>query len=286
VGVIGPGRVGAVLGAALDRAGHRVVAVTALSAQSRARVEALLPAAAITTAARVVAQADLVVVGVPEPELGPLVSGLSATQGWRPGQVVVHTSARHGVSVLSPVAADGASPLALHPAMRFGGVAADLIRLSEACFAVTCDEALRPMAEALVIEMGAEPVWVTEELRPRYAAAAAHAADHLGALLAQASEVLLAAGVRDPRRLLGPLTASAADAALAGDTTAVAAASRGDRAAVAADLAALAAVGGGAHALHLALSRASAAMSMANGDLSREDVSALLDLLADTPGEA
>ncbi|MCW2614769.1 MAG: NADH-ubiquinone oxidoreductase, partial [Frankiales bacterium] len=35
VGVVGTGRVGAVLGAALARAGHRVVAASAVSAASR-----------------------------------------------------------------------------------------------------------------------------------------------------------------------------------------------------------------------------------------------------------
>ncbi|HYN92931.1 MAG TPA: DUF2520 domain-containing protein, partial [Pilimelia sp.] len=38
VGVIGAGRVGAALGAALGRAGHRVVAAAGVSAASRARI--------------------------------------------------------------------------------------------------------------------------------------------------------------------------------------------------------------------------------------------------------
>ncbi|HKA68244.1 MAG TPA: oxidoreductase, partial [Actinomycetes bacterium] len=43
VGVIGTGRVGAVLGAALRRAGHTVVAASAVSEASRTRADALLP---------------------------------------------------------------------------------------------------------------------------------------------------------------------------------------------------------------------------------------------------
>ena len=42
VGVVGAGRVGVVLGAALARAGHDVVAVSAVSAASRARAADLL----------------------------------------------------------------------------------------------------------------------------------------------------------------------------------------------------------------------------------------------------
>lgn len=43
VGVIGAGRVGATLGAALTAAGHRVVAASGLSGTSRARLALLLP---------------------------------------------------------------------------------------------------------------------------------------------------------------------------------------------------------------------------------------------------
>lgn len=43
IGIIGAGRVGAVLGAALHAAGHAIVGVHAVSEESRTRAEALLP---------------------------------------------------------------------------------------------------------------------------------------------------------------------------------------------------------------------------------------------------
>lgn len=48
VGVIGAGRVGAALGAALGLAGHRVVAATGVSNASRRRAEELLPGVPLT----------------------------------------------------------------------------------------------------------------------------------------------------------------------------------------------------------------------------------------------
>ena len=50
VGVIGAGRVGAVLGAAFEAAGHQVVAAAAVSAASRDRAARLLPNASILPA--------------------------------------------------------------------------------------------------------------------------------------------------------------------------------------------------------------------------------------------
>lgn len=49
VGVIGTGRAGSVLGAALNRAGHRVVAAYGVSDMSRVRAEALLPGVPLVT---------------------------------------------------------------------------------------------------------------------------------------------------------------------------------------------------------------------------------------------
>ena len=43
IGIIGAGKVGAVLGAALRSAGHALVGVHAVSEDSRTRAEALLP---------------------------------------------------------------------------------------------------------------------------------------------------------------------------------------------------------------------------------------------------
>ena len=84
----------------------------------------------------------------------------------RAGQLVAHACGRHGLGVLEPAARLGALPLALHPALTFSGSDVDLARLSGASFGVTAPDGLRPVGEALVYEMGGEPVWVAEELRP------------------------------------------------------------------------------------------------------------------------
>ena len=74
VGIVGTGRVGAVLGAALQRAGHRLVAVSAVSEPSRARAAALLPGIPVVSVEEVIATAELVLLTVPDdalPDLAP-----------------------------------------------------------------------------------------------------------------------------------------------------------------------------------------------------------------------
>ena len=115
VGVVGAGRVGAVLAAALDRIGHRVVAVSAVSGRSRARAALLVPAAHVVSPPEVLAAADLVLLTVPDDVLPGLVAGLVATGSIRPGQFLVHTSGRYrrrGARTRDPrgCASPGAAP--------------------------------------------------------------------------------------------------------------------------------------------------------------------------------
>jgi predicted short-subunit dehydrogenase-like oxidoreductase (DUF2520 family) len=219
VGIVSAGRVGAVLGAALQNAGHTVVAASAVSRASRARAEALLPDAEILPPDEVVRRADLAVLAVPDDVLPGLVRGLAGADCLRPGQILTHTCGAHGVGVLAPAAEHDVLPVALHPAMTITGRAEDVARLSGACVGVTAGsspdaEAAWLVGEALVVEMGAEPVRVPEELRPLYHAALAHGANHLVTLVRECVDLLTDAGIGPAERILAPLLSAALDNAL------------------------------------------------------------------------
>src|SRR5204863_6579995 len=110
VGVVSAGRVGAVLGAALARAGHTVVAASGVSRDSLRRAEELLPDVPLLPPDEVVSGADLVLLALPDDALAGMVRGLVAAGAVRSGQIVVHTSGAHGVDVLEPAAKQGALP--------------------------------------------------------------------------------------------------------------------------------------------------------------------------------
>ncbi|MCU1407198.1 MAG: hypothetical protein JWQ43_3501 [Glaciihabitans sp.] len=214
VGIIGAGRVGPVFGAALAGAGHAIVGISAVSAASRDRAEAVLPGVPILDIPQIVERSELVILAVPESELASLVSGLAATGAWQPGQLVLHTAPSFGTEVLAPARAAGAIPLAIHPAMAFTGTSLDLVRLRESFCAVTAPRAVQPIGQALVIEMGAEPVLVEEADRSAYAEAIATATGFSTAIVSQATELLAGIGVESPGQVLGPLVRSAVENAL------------------------------------------------------------------------
>ncbi len=285
VGVVGAGRAGSAMGAALVRAGHRVVAVSGVSAASKARASRFLPGAPITDPPTVVAGADLVLLTVPDDVLPGLVAGLAETGVPLQGRMLAHASGRYGAAVLDPATRCGALPLALHPVMTFTGRQEDVDRLAGVCFGVSAPPELLPVAQALVIEMGGEPVVIAEEDRDLYHAALAGAANHLITLIAEASDLLDSAGVPDPARMLGPLLSAALDNALRlGITGLTGPVARGDAGTVASHIDALRRVASpAAITAYVAMARLTADRAIAAGMLKPENAEHLLDVLSGAP---
>lgn len=295
VGVVGAGRVGAVLGSALRAAGHAVVGASGISEESRERIAVLLPGVPHWEVTEVVERAELVLLTVPDDALPGLVSGLADLGAWQTGQLVVHTSGRFGTAVLDPVRAAGAIPLAIHPAMTFTGTSMDLSRLTECAFAVTADAPFLPIGQALVVEIGGEPVVLAEDARPLYHAALAHGANHLVVLIAQATQALAEAGVAEPGRFLGPLVRAALDGALRSEAGSVSALTgpvvRGDAGTVRAHLDQLSRLAarnpraGDIPASYRALARATAQRALAAGRLREDQAASILDAIDEQPSQ-
>jgi predicted short-subunit dehydrogenase-like oxidoreductase (DUF2520 family) len=214
VGVVGAGRVGAVLSAALRAAGHEVIAAAGESDASVRRMAELLPGVPRRKPTDVARASDLLLLAVPDDMLRNVVTMLADSGALHAGQLVVHTSGRHGLAVLEPARAVGARVAAMHPAMTFTGTALDLDRLPGTVFGLTAESEERPVVESLVADLGGTPMWVPEEMRTLYHAGLAHGANHLVTLVTEAMEILSAAGADDPAGTLRPLLTAALDNAL------------------------------------------------------------------------
>ena len=256
VGIVSAGRVGTALGVALERAEHVVVACSAISEESRQRARRRLPDSLVLPVPDVAADAELLLLAVPDTELAGIVSGLAATGAVRAGTIVVHTSGAAGISVLAPLTEQGCLPLAIHPAMTFTGADEDIDRLSQSCFGITAaDEIGFVIAEALTCEIGAEPFRVEEAARTLYHAALCHGGNHVVTVIDDALAALRAAlpgrlgtaVAEDPdgiaERVLRPLVRAAlANTLRDGRAALTGPVARGDSATLARHLRALAAV--------------------------------------------
>ena len=282
IGVVGAGRVGAVLAAALRTAGHEIVAAAGESDASRTRLETLLPGVPHDKPTAVARACDLLLLTVPDDMLDNVVTMLAASGAIRRGQFVVHTSGKHGTTVLAPAAERGARVLAMHPAMTFTGTDLDLHRLVGCVFGVTAGPGTRAVAESLVADLGGTVTWLEEGRRALYHAGLAHGANHLVTLVTQAMDLLHAAGVVDPSATLRPLLTAALDNALDfGDAALTGPIVRGDVETVRAHVAETAAVSPATVETYVAAARATAARAVLDGRLQPSRAAELLVVLDD-----
>jgi predicted short-subunit dehydrogenase-like oxidoreductase (DUF2520 family) len=269
VGIVGAGRVGGIMAAALADAGYELAGVSSRSHGP--------------SPADLAARVDLLLLAVPDDALAALVARLAAAGAFRPGMIVGHTSGAHGVAVLAPAVARGARPLALHPAMTFAGGQADLDRLRKGIsFGITAPEDVRPAADALVRDLGGTPEWIPEERRGLYHAALAHGANHLVTLVNDALDMLREAGVGQPERVLDPLLHAALDNTLRlGDAALTGPVSRGDAGTVRRHVEVLSATAPDAAPAYLALAQRTAARALAAGRLRPDEAAVLLEALTE-----
>lgn len=215
VGVVGAGPVGAVLGQVLAAAGHVVIGIASTSPQNIERAEALLPKVSVRAVDDLIQEADLVVFAIPANEISKTISGLADAGLFKAGQLVAHTAGEFGIEVLQPAADRGVIPLAIHPAMTFTGTSLDLARIRESYFAVSAPNVALPIAQALVIEMGAEPIVISEEDRKIYFEAISVANNFSKLIVNQSIGLLESVGIENARAVLGPVLRSAVEEALA-----------------------------------------------------------------------
>ena len=214
VGLIGAGRVGIALSRALQNHGHSIVAAHAISDKSKQRVLNYLPATDLQSIEKLIENVQTVLLAVPDDVLADLVRGIAQTIGFKKHQFVIHTSGRFGIDVLAPATAQGALPMAIHPAMTFTGAPNDVDRIIGCPFAITTSDELLPIAAALVLNMGGREYVVAESDRSIYHAALSHAANHSSVVVNQSKEILQQIGIENPGLFLSPLVNAAIENSL------------------------------------------------------------------------
>lgn len=252
IGVIGAGRLGGSLAAALRAAGHPLVAVASAREASAAALAAELNAAPVEappfrsgvqalSIEGAVVRCDLLFLTVPDAAIAPLAAALP----WRAGQAAVHCCGAHGLDVLAPAAARGARTGCLHPLQSFPTRRGDPARFRGVTCGVEGGEPLGGALEALARSLGAGIVRLDGVDRALYHAAAIFASNCAMALLGAAARTWARAGLSPAaaRPALAPLLAGVAANAAAHELREALTGplARGDTATVEAHLDALAA---------------------------------------------
>jgi predicted short-subunit dehydrogenase-like oxidoreductase (DUF2520 family) len=206
VRLIGPGRAGLSVAAALESAGHTVSGFVGSNDDPTEAAEGV----------------DALILSVPDRRIAEVAKRVRPVDS----TVLLHLSGSQGLEVLAPHARRGS----MHPLVPLPNAEVGAVRLSAgATFAVAGD----PMAEELARSVGGRTVVVRDENRAAYHAAACIAANHVVALMGQVERVAASIGL-DLEVFLGLSRAALADVEALGTLAALTGpASRGDAATLA-----------------------------------------------------
>ncbi|MPZ98053.1 MAG: DUF2520 domain-containing protein [Dehalococcoidia bacterium] len=214
IGIVGPGRLGSALAAALVAPGSAPVTVAGRSPAAAEALALRIAGVHAATPAEVIERCDLVFLAVPD----GAVAGLAASLSWRAGQSAVHLSGALGLDALRDATEAGALAGCLHPLQSFpsGEPPAEAARRFAG---ITCGlEAPAPLdvtLEALATRLGVASVLRLERVdRALYHAAAVLSSNHVVALSVAATQAWALAGLdaTAARPALAPLLRAAAEA--------------------------------------------------------------------------
>lgn len=199
IAIIGPGRMGLALGAALVQAD----AVERIDFFGRdegppphpifetgsGRIEYRGPLSRLPDAT------SAVILAVPDEKLVEVAYGL-ATFGPAPaGCVALHLAGAISTDVLAPLHAVGYEIGSMHPLQSVADPWSGGGRLAEAGFALAGQPGALAVGRRLVRALGGRPFVIPPTLRPLYHAAATYASNYLVALIAVAARLMQSAGV-------------------------------------------------------------------------------------------
>ena len=162
VGLIGSLPQGAVIASGLAGAGHALTARAPVDPAIDEHVSAILPHVPVHDPVTVARRSELVLLADDGEALERSIAHLTDSGAWVAGQLVCHLGIAHGLDVLGPAIKAGAIGLRLVPLVAFTGTSVDLGRMRDAWCVVSAPTPVLPIAQALAIELGMEPVTVDD----------------------------------------------------------------------------------------------------------------------------
>jgi predicted short-subunit dehydrogenase-like oxidoreductase (DUF2520 family) len=204
--VIGPGRLGSTLIAALDRAGLTVSAVGVHQEDDTgfgggpARVRVVDAAL----------EADAWWLAVPDDDIfavaGQLASAMPGARRSGRAPLAIHSSGLGSLHLLKPLYQAGVNTLCLHPLQTFAGDGRADVLDDVPCAVTAWGEAAAQLGEELAVRLGMQPFRLADERKTLYHLAAVVSSNLLVALESDAAKLMAeATGRQDGMRLLAPL---------------------------------------------------------------------------------
>lgn len=194
--IVGAGRLGTALAAALVRRGWKLEVVADRDVRAARATRRIAGGGRATTALAAAAQAKgLVVIAVPDDAVGGVAAALARSGGSWSGRTVVHTSGLLPAAVLGPLAARGAAVASLHPVQAFPRKDMPASIFTGATWGLEGDAAAIKAATGIVRSLRGHVILLSAKDKPLYHAACVMASNALIALEWTAAGALARAGI-------------------------------------------------------------------------------------------
>ena len=206
--LIGTGRVGAAVGKRLQDAGYPMVAVISREQHHAEDAVSFIgcdPQAATTDLAQA-EKGDIILLALPDDQIGPMAKRLQEDFDLVEGTTLVHFSGLHPASIMS-VDDSNCAAVSIHPLLSFADREIAAASLHDCPCAVEGDALALSCAEELVRAMGGQSFHLPTEVKSLYHAAACIASNYLVTITASARDLLIRCGFEQQQamKLLIPI---------------------------------------------------------------------------------
>ena len=194
--IVGAGRLGASLGAALVRRGWEIALIVDRDARAAREARRLIGAGRTAAAfGRSSRPGEVVFIAVPDDAVGRVAASLAASGVAWSGRTVFHTSGLLPARALEPLREKGARTASLHPVQTFPRKDTPAAAFKGITWGIEGDAPAVRTAGTIVRGLGGHALLLSEKDKPLYHAACALASNALVALEWTAASLLREAGI-------------------------------------------------------------------------------------------
>lgn len=183
IAILGLGKLGTAVGFLLKQAGYRIEAVASRSESSLERGLPYTGGTACGSFVEAASRADCVFITTSDDNIHAVCLEIARNGEAGPGKKIVHMSGAAGLDVLAPASERGADVAAIHPIQSFADIEGAIRNMPGSTFGITCDERLRQWCAGIAADLGGRPVYIPEDVKPLYHAAACIASNYLVTLM-------------------------------------------------------------------------------------------------------
>jgi predicted short-subunit dehydrogenase-like oxidoreductase (DUF2520 family) len=180
--IIGLGKVGTAIGHLLNKSGHKIVAIYDKSAAALTNALPYTGGEAFHDPRKAVMEADCILITTPDDIISIACNEIADIKLMRE-KFVFHMSGAGSLDLLASAKSAGAFIASIHPLQSFSSIDTAIHNIPGSIFGITTDKKNQKQAQNIVLALRGIPIFISEDQKPLYHAAACFASNYLVSLL-------------------------------------------------------------------------------------------------------